>query len=639
MPFAFTNPAGFPYRPGALFLGLDPATGQEVGLSVESHAITVARARAGKGAAVLIPNARRWSHSLLTIDPKGENAAASWEHREAMGQAVYAIDPMRTADIPDRLRASFNPLDGIDADGFTAREDVKVIADGMVRRTNPKNAEWDNGAVNILAGVMAYVIGEAPPEHRTLKAARDVLMQTRDDLYQDAQRMVACTACGGLAKAAGLTIMDALENGKGMPPQLLDAAKRHSEWLDSVPIAQALNASSFDLSALKSGKASVYLILPAAYIDTHAAFLRLFVRTAINAMAKAGANAPGRCLFLLDEFFQLGKVDEITKSAGLMPGYGVHLWLFLQDLGQLQELYGEHGSKTFFANADAHMFFGIDQDADACKMVSDRIGLLTPDEVAAPFSPIAPPEAEKVVMDMPGWHDGPGTAAANENERRRIEHMNAQRRALHDHAMRKVGSPRLAPDEVAELTGKPPAAKVARSMIVFGPARAVLNLTLATHFQEEERREAQREAVALAKLERQQEAQHSIARQEYPGFRSPWDSFLNLFPAGFAAIVVWSVVITGIQSSFDAEAVTAMMIGAPFAICAFVGGNWFMSAPRFWLQTFSWWMIAGAAAGGTLAVQTHENGNLLWHIIIFAFGGAVFPIGVLYLREKWRGAV
>ncbi|MEX0409782.1 type IV secretory system conjugative DNA transfer family protein, partial [Aquibium sp. LZ166] len=529
MAWKFTDPSGFPYQPGSLFLGLDPSTGREVGIHTERHAITIAGARTGKGAAVLVPNARRWPHGLLTIDPKGENVELTWQHREALGQRVIAIDPYGYAKIPERLRASFNPLASINPNSITAADDLDMIADGLVRRTNPKNAEWDNGACMILAGMMAYVILSNPPEKRTLDTLRDILTQPKEianeegeligGLYYHAQMMAACErhGIGKLARSASATIMDALENGKGMPPQLLDAAKRHSKWLDSEPITAALGASTFDLADIKTGKVSVYLVLPPDYIKTHAAFLRLFVRMALSAMAR-DRTGNGRCLFLLDEFYQLGKMDEIQASSGLMPGYGVHLWPFLQDLGQLHELYGAAGSKTFFANADVHMFFGIDQDADASKMVSDRIGPLKPDEITAP-PPIDFTNPTLVNKRNPlerggFWgsykHGDMGLFGkdrdesdiarrietedenirrawenADEQTRRKIENTNAQRLAEYDHAMKRVGTPRIPPDEVAQLTGKGHGQKVANSMIVFGPRHVVLNLLLEPYFHNE----------------------------------------------------------------------------------------------------------------------------------------------------------
>lgn len=348
MPYQFTDPVTLPYSSGSLFLGLDKR-GREVGLITERHAITIAGARSGKGAALIVPNARRWPHNLLVVDPKGENATLSWEAREAMGQRVYVVDGFKVADIPERLRGSFNPLAGIDAAGFTAREDVEVIADGMVKRSDPKHAEWDDGARDLLAGIIAYVIGDAPSEQCNLASVRKVLMQPNDKLYEDGLAMLACEACGGLAKAAGLTIITALESEKGMEKDFLGTARRHSKWIDSPALSSVLEHSSFDLADLKTGRATVYLVLPPHYIETHSAFLRLFVRCAINAMAAGGSGKGGRCLFLLDEFFSLGKIGEVARAAGLMPSYGVHLWPFLQDLGQLQDLYGERGAETFLA--------------------------------------------------------------------------------------------------------------------------------------------------------------------------------------------------------------------------------------------------------------------------------------------------
>jgi hypothetical protein len=56
-----------------------------------------------------------------------------------------------------------------------------------------------------------------------------------------------------------------------------------------------------------------------------------------------------------------------------MPGYGLHLWPFLQDLGQLEELYERNGATTFFSNADAHIFFG-NGDPQTLTHISREVG-------------------------------------------------------------------------------------------------------------------------------------------------------------------------------------------------------------------------------------------------------------------------
>lgn len=486
----FSDAKRYPYRSGSLFLGVDEK-GHEVGISTERHAITVAGSRSGKGAALLIPNARRWPHNLLVVDPKGENATASWEAREALGQSVYVLDPFGKADVPERLRASFNPLGSISLDDPTGREDIEVIADGLVKRSDPKDEEWYSGAVAILAGLMAYVVESAPPDYRNFAAVRSILLQTDDVLKEDAERMLSSVAFGGLARATGIAILTAISTDKSMERSFLGGARRASAWMDSPPVAAALASSSFALSSLKTGNASVFLVLPPKYLETHAAFLRLFVRSAIDAMMQDGAK--GRpCLFLLDEFFALGRLDIVAKSAGLMGGYGLHLWPFLQDLGQLKTLYGENLADTFFGNADAQIFFG-NSDVTTLDYVARRLGVVDVKEIGkAPTNPghipvtgqmtermfSGPASYQKQTGAVIGGMVGLLGAGLNSIAQEAAQNeMNAyQQKAM------TVGRPRLSHGEIQALTGKGDGDTVARSLIAFAKAGDALNIQLAPYF-------------------------------------------------------------------------------------------------------------------------------------------------------------
>lgn len=83
--------------------------------------------QAGKGATLIVPNLRRWEHNVWGFDPKGENIALCWKQREAMGQRVAALDPYHVAKIPERLRATFNPLADLDADDPFTPSMIKIV--------------------------------------------------------------------------------------------------------------------------------------------------------------------------------------------------------------------------------------------------------------------------------------------------------------------------------------------------------------------------------------------------------------------------------------------------------------------------------------------------------------------------------
>lgn len=192
-------------------------------------------------------------------------------------------------------------------------------------------------------------------------------------------------------------------------------------------------------------------------METHAAFLRLFVRCGLNAMAKGGSGKGNRCLFLLDEFHTLGRIDEIEKAAGLMRSYGVHLWPFLQNLGQLQDLYGPNAAQAFFANADAHVFLGV-SDTQTLQYISNRVGNYDLGDAARFMQENAPP--------VPNKSDYRWSPEAYINA---LDNASKEGQTVSKVAYSTVGAPRFAPNAIAAMIGKSPGSITAAKMIVFLP--------------------------------------------------------------------------------------------------------------------------------------------------------------------------
>lgn len=404
-----------------LFLGIDKHN-NEVGLRTERHALTIAGAGAGKGACVIIPNLLRWSDNALVIDPKGEAAEATAEYREKnFGQKSHVLDPFLTANVPDHLRASYNFLADLNEGSMTIKEDIEAISDGIIKRDNPESSHWDDGAQAIISGLIAYLILTAPEDKKNLIELRQI-MRNMDDLDSVIEEMKSLEGCAGLCQS-GASAFYAKEGG-----YFASNAEKNTRWLDSEGMKNSLQSSTFSLSDLKNKDSTVYLILPANYLGQHGRFLRLFVRGAIEEMARRtpdGKLRDKQCLFILDEFFSLGYIDEISKAAGLMRGYGLQLWPILQDLGQLLKLYGREGAETFFGNADLHQFFG-NTDQMTLEHISTRLGLKNVDETSEP------PKAS--------FFQSNAFDSMYQNE------MNEYQRE-----MSTVGKPRYAPEQVATL--------------------------------------------------------------------------------------------------------------------------------------------------------------------------------------------
>ena len=93
-------------------------------------------------------------------------------------------------------------------------------------------------------------------------------------------------------------------------------------------------------------------------------------------MAVARAPEKGEVLFLLDEFANLGKLSGLTESLTALPGLGVRVWMFVQELAELIRLYGPHTARTILSQAEVKQFFAV-QDDKLAETLSRALGQRT----------------------------------------------------------------------------------------------------------------------------------------------------------------------------------------------------------------------------------------------------------------------
>jgi len=140
-------------------------------------------------------------------------------------------------------------------------------------------------------------------------------------------------------------------------------------------MTDVMRRSDFSFADLKTGTATVFLVLPPDRLGVYGRWLRLLVSQAVTDVARSSAKPPAPVLFLLDEFAALGRLEPVERAFGLMAGYGIQLWPILQDVNQIRSTYGDrHG--TFLSNAGLIQMFNV-ADVDAASWVSRTIGNVT----------------------------------------------------------------------------------------------------------------------------------------------------------------------------------------------------------------------------------------------------------------------
>ncbi len=348
------------------------------------HLLTVAPTRSGKGVSSIIPNLLTYTGSAFVIDPKGENALISAVRRSAgdpasgmpgMNQDVFLLDPWNIAAAKLGTEpACFNPLDWITADDPDAVENAFLLADALVA-SNAGGGDtrfWDEESKALLVGLILYVAtSKNEAANRHLGRVRDILLLNEEKLkdvlramYKEPNPIVVSTATRTAGKEDKL-----LSN-------VFAAAQSHTHFLDSPRIRASLARSDFRFEDLKTRRMSVYLILPADRLDTFGRWLRLLIQQALTVNARSVDEKPEQpVLFLLDEMAALGRLAMVEQAFGLMAGFGMQLWGIVQDLSQLERIYGK-GWQTFISNSGVLQYFGS-RDQMTAEYFSKLCGVTT----------------------------------------------------------------------------------------------------------------------------------------------------------------------------------------------------------------------------------------------------------------------
>ena len=316
-----------------------------LGIKDDRHLLTVAGSRSGKGRSAIVPNMCMYSGSILAIDPKGELASITAarrgrgsENAEGMGQQVFVLDPFKTVQGPGaEYRASFNPLDAIDADGPLGRDDAALLADSLIIPSKTESY-WTDAAKMLLTGLILHVCASEEGPRRSLITVRDHLTQDEDGLADVLAQMSCSETAGGVVARAANTLVNMSDRERS---SILSTAIVQTDFLDSPVMRDVVERSDFSLSQLKDTPTTVYLSLPAGRMGTHARWLRLMIALTIEAMERHRAIPPHPVLIIMDEFHALGPMQTIERAAGLIAGFGVRLWPILQDLTQLKRDYKE----------------------------------------------------------------------------------------------------------------------------------------------------------------------------------------------------------------------------------------------------------------------------------------------------------
>ena len=351
-------------------LALGKKGGQYLVNAEPVHVLVAAPTRSGKGVGVVIPNLLFWEDSVVVLDIKHENYAATAGYRRQLGgNRVFKWSPM------EERSHRYNPFDFIAQEGPRRITDIQLLATILLPTPPRSDPMWSNEARDLFLGIALLVLDDpdAPSTlgqvYRTLKQEMDLAQVAKLALEQtDFPLDPICR------QALANFMYKADKEQSGVKSTLTSALNL---WANP-NIDAATAASDFDLRTFRQHRASVFVGVAQDQLVTLAPLLNLFFQQAVATLSHAlpSEDETHEVLFMIDEFAMLGQMQTLVKGLALLAGYKIRIVLITQGLGQLKEIYGPGGQESILQNCALQVFFASNDDSTT-NYISGRLGTRT----------------------------------------------------------------------------------------------------------------------------------------------------------------------------------------------------------------------------------------------------------------------
>ena len=346
------------------------------------HVACYAPTRSGKGVGLVIPNCLLYESSLVCLDVKKENWAASAGIRKAAGQKVFLFDPLA----PDGRTARYNPLSYVRRGTLDAFDDIQRISQMLFPHSDGDQAFWTNSARSAFVGATSF-LAETPETLLTVGAVLRLL--SRQDGAGYMMGMIQARRDAGTPySAATVGALSDYLSGSADTVQGIRKTMTASLALWFNPRVDAATAESdFDLREMRNSLHAIYVGVTPDNIERLRPLLALFFQQLIDLTVRVlpqhDPKAKHQVLVLLDEFPLLGPMPVLANAFAFVAGYNMRLMLIMQSKAQLRDpaLYGPDKAAAMLDNCGVEVVFGT-KDLALTKELSERLGYDTVEGVS-----------------------------------------------------------------------------------------------------------------------------------------------------------------------------------------------------------------------------------------------------------------
>lgn len=238
---------------------------------------------------------------------------------------------------------------------------------------------WDDGQrATLTTAILAVCLECDDPDKQNLSNAREFLAQMcapRNDKLPLTAYLADLPAENPLQAAMGIARI-APEKMRG---SFYTSALATLDLFSDPNIHGMSAVTDFDYAATGNRKRAIFLSLPderTAYYPIAALFIYEMYQALVSAADQGGGRLPIRINFDCDEFGNFVRIPDFDKFITVGGGRGIRFNLYVQDINQIYQRYGDNIGKTILSNCENWLYLQS-ENLDTQEEFSRRLGSYT----------------------------------------------------------------------------------------------------------------------------------------------------------------------------------------------------------------------------------------------------------------------
>jgi len=378
------------------------------------HIAAIAPTRSGKGVGLVVPTLLSWPDSVVVNDQKGELWAmtAGWRQKYAKN-LVLKFEPAA-----EHGSVAFNPLDEVRIGTPHEVGDVQNLVTIIVDPDGKGMTDhWSKTAHAFLTGLILHlqymaraqgqvanlpgVAAALSDPSKPISALYHAMLNNRHVVKRDSAGKVVDRRAHQVVSEAARDMLNRAENERS---GVLSTAMSYLALYRDPLVARNVSRSDFRLLDLmnhfeevdevdqatgevttvkKPIPVSLYLVVKAEDKDRMQPLMRLMLNQIIRVLLRPdikyvdGREQPPhltKLLALIDEFPSYRRLEVFQEALAYIAGYGIKAYLIMQDISQLQAIYGK--DESIISNCHIRVAYAPNK-IETGKWLSENSGVTT----------------------------------------------------------------------------------------------------------------------------------------------------------------------------------------------------------------------------------------------------------------------